>query len=112
MRDQSLPDVAIQPSTIPVPVELGTIKHRNRVFSLAQPIRVNVELDKDLWVLECRPLRILAYGESRERALASFCEDFADLYDHIGGMADENLTDDARELKMRMIGLTSQSLRP
>ena len=69
---------------------------------MSHPISVTVEINQDMWVLECESLRILAGGESREKALASFSEDFADLYDHIATAPDEDLATDARQLKARM----------
>ena len=84
------------------PLELSSITHAGTTFYLSQPISVNVEVNKSMWILECEQLRILAYGESQEKALVSFSEDFADLYAHIATAADTELAADARQLKARM----------
>jgi hypothetical protein len=63
---------------------------------------VDISTEDGVWTCESAPLGILAFGASEDRALRSFAEDFAALWDHIAQAPDEELTRDAIRLKQAL----------
>lgn len=88
-----------------IPVLLTTIRHRGMTFRLREPVAVREEIVDGMWVLESERLHILAYGDTRQDALSSFQEDFADLWRYIAQAQDEQLAEDARQLKATLLAL-------
>lgn len=84
------------------PIHWSRLSYQNRRFMLKQSLHVDVQFRDGVWVHECEPLGILAYGQTRTESVEAFRQDFAACYDVIALEADENLTDDARELKVRI----------
>jgi len=68
MHQRSTSTVASVPGGSRSPKELSSITHAGTTFFLSHPVPVTVEINKGKWILECEPLKILAYGESEEKA--------------------------------------------
>jgi hypothetical protein len=78
---------------------LSEIRSQDRLFRLNQPLRIEVSSFLGGWSYESKPLSILAFGRSRQEALASFMEDFSVLWDAIAQAPDEALTVEAIAVK-------------
>lgn len=79
----------------------------NRRFILKKPIRILPDVMDGVWVHGYEPLGILAYGRTRSGSLEAFRMEFAVLWDEYAQEEDENLTDDAQELKRAINDLVS-----
>jgi len=71
-------------------------------FTLTEPIRIQETYERGTWMRRYDHLGILAYGRSREEAIAAFCEEFACCWEEIAREEDANLTSDAQELKGKL----------
>jgi len=76
-----------------------------RAFSLEHEIACAVTFEDDLWVVEYEPLGIRAYAETRGQAIQEFDEEFAAVWDAYASVPDDQLTDDAIDLKQRLMSL-------
>lgn len=76
-----------------------------RFFRLRKPIRVRERQDNGLWVQECKPLRISAFGETRSEAWQAFIELFECDWDSLAHERDSKLTSDAQQLKRKLLEL-------
>jgi hypothetical protein len=81
-----------------VPLYWSRIVYSRR-FILKKPIRILPDVMDGVWVHEYEPLGIIAYGRTRSESLEAFRMEFAVLWDEYAQEEDENLTDDAQELK-------------
>ena len=72
-----------------------------RFFRLRRAIHVKEYEEEGVWVLECRPLRIHAFGESRKESWRAFIEFFECDWDSIVQQRDARLSLDAQELKRK-----------
>jgi hypothetical protein len=72
---------------------------------LRQPVDITVEVRDGLWIHECAPLGIVAYAPTRAESLNAFRLDFAVCWDSVAQESDENLTEDARDLKRALLDL-------
>lgn len=91
-----------------IPLRWTRVVYGDRIFRLTTPIHVNVDFRDGLWIHECEPLGILAYGESRGKSLNAFRMDFAACWDLVAEEDDANLTVDARELKQKFRELVQE----
>jgi len=94
-----LPFVAIGP------FQAAQLTFEDRVFRFRKPINVEVEHRNGLWIHECEPLGISAFGLSHRESEVSFCMDFAALWDEIAQEDDGSLTPKALELKRQLVTL-------
>ena len=91
--------------------ELAAIVTDNRMFEFHRPLRVAGHEEGGLWIHECKPLRILAYAETREASWQAFVDYFESDWDAIAQEKDPRLTLDAREMKREYLKLV-KSVRP
>lgn len=76
-----------------------------RFFRLRKPIRVREREENGLWVQECKPLRISAFGETRSEAWQAFIELFECDWDSLAHERDSRLTADAQQIKRKLLEL-------
>jgi hypothetical protein len=84
------------------PICVSALACSNWQFTLAKPICILETYERGTWTRRYDPLGILAYGRSREEAIAAFCEEFACCWEEIALEEDANLTSDAQELKGKL----------
>ena len=81
------------------------IMAKDRIFKLKQPISIKLALHEDTLIAEYMPLNIFAYGQNMGELTRDFGNEFSLLWDAIVCAEDKHLTDGAKELKRRMIGI-------
>jgi hypothetical protein len=87
------------------PLALGEVRCHGRLFRLNQPLLIEVSSFAGGWCYESKPLTILAFGRTKQGALASFTEDFSVLWDAMVQASDQSLTLDALAVKRAFQGL-------
>lgn len=70
-----------------------------RQFILSQYLTPRLYCEDSIWYCESESLGILAFGQSREKAIYSFRQDFSALWDGVAQVPDESLTADALDVK-------------
>lgn len=108
----------------PVPLESSAASRRQKfsvtvsdlrfdscLFTFVSPLHVLFSMEEDAWYCADEREQIVARGESPERALHSFSEDFAVLWEGIAGAPDEQLTLDAQALKRFLRSLVKEVKR-
>jgi hypothetical protein len=88
---------------------LDTICSPDRVLTLREMVKAHLYWVDDLWTCELANLRIMGYGETQERAIAAFFEDFIATYEGLVYEDDSSLTLDARLAKQAMRQLVRAS---
>lgn len=78
---------------------LTYVQSGNRQFHLRRALAASIRKESGVWSCQEDHLGVMGYGDSREKALADFMEDFAVAYDGLVGKPDSLLTEDARELR-------------
>jgi len=106
-RRRKKPVAAAKPRT----KELAAIVSDSRMFEFHSPLRVTGREEGGIWIHECKPLRILAYAESREESWQAFLDYFESDWDGIAQEKDSRLTLDATEMKREYHKLV-KSVRP
>jgi hypothetical protein len=94
-----------QQHEVQIAPQYPVLKWGNVAFTLKHQVGVRIFPDDGLWVYQSSALGIESYGESREAAEDSFCEDFCALYEHIALENDDRLTPEARNVKQGFNGL-------
>jgi hypothetical protein len=84
-------------------VSLPQIIFNGRTFDLNTPIEFVLANEGGTWSCEASKFSILAFGETMEKAVYSFCEDFSVLWDLIAQSADDQLAPDAINVKSALI---------
>jgi hypothetical protein len=54
------------------------------------------------WVHSCEELSLLSYGTTEKRSSEEFAREFALTWDGLANEPDSSLTEDARQLKVRL----------
>ena len=90
-------------------IELPHIRFDGTFFELNSPLCVLLWVEDESWVCEDEGKHITSFGDSSERALHSFCEDFSVLWEQIANEDDEVLTTDARQVKDFLISIVHAS---
>ena len=86
------------------------LQYGNRRFTLRQPIRIQTDYRDGLWFHESPELSIVACAPLRSESLNSFCMDFAAIWDHIAQQPDTTLSEDARQLKGKLLQIVEAAL--
>jgi hypothetical protein len=89
-----------RPSRLLIPVQL--IEGGGRLFALKAPILIELCVEDGSWVCEYKPFSVISFGASPERAVYSFFEDFAVVWDEIAEARDETLAADALKVKQAL----------
>jgi hypothetical protein len=71
----------------------------SRFFRFHRPLRVSERQQDGVWVQECKPLNIAAYGPTRTAAWTAFVKQFESTWDWIVVEKDSRLTEGAQALK-------------
>jgi len=71
----------------------------NKKYNLKNQVVCNIEYQDDLWIIECKRYGLHAFSNNKDEALSQFEEEFAFLCDGLLKEDDNNLTNDAKELK-------------
>ena len=94
-------------------VEISELEYEGQVFKLNRPLLLSFECwDGHLWICENNDLNLSGSGKSKEEALKSLSQDFADFYHEIALEKDENLEEKAIEMKRRFLDLLESVLLP
>ena len=84
------------------------VSYGDRVFRLRRAIEIKVGFHEGLWVHEFEPLCLLAYAPTRSESLDALRQNFVAAWDEIAQEDDTNLTDDARDLKRRLLDVVER----
>jgi len=87
------------------PYRASEISYGNRKLLLSYEIACPVIKEEGYYIVQYEPLGIQAYAKSREEAINEFKEEFMMIWDIYGNESDDNLTQDAIQLKKRIKGL-------
>jgi hypothetical protein len=79
--------------------------YRGRTFHLSKPIDLVKRRAAGRTILAYEPLDLVVWGGAEQKALDSFSEEIAFLWDHYGSADDSALTLDAQELKRKVRAL-------
>jgi hypothetical protein len=82
--------------------ELGYV---NRKFVFNKNLAVCVTQENGSWVFESDEPKLMGFGEKRDDAELAFRQDFVAYWDYIAQEDDENLTQDAIEMKRVLLDL-------
>lgn len=88
-----------------IPLYWNNLIYDNRRFHLNQPIQINPVFHEGVWVHEYEPLRMYAFGHLRHESLQAFKMEFAACWDQLAEEEDNNLTEDAQDLKRQLLAL-------
>jgi hypothetical protein len=83
-------------------IKLNEVRFGGTVFELKQMIQVALYQEDSVWYCENEELAILAFGDTAEQAVHSFCEDFSVLWEEIAVAPDDSLTSDAQKVKQNL----------
>ncbi len=89
----------------PGPLRITRFEHDGIVFSLKEPLVVNVEFTDGLWVYHNSPLNLWGSGERREEAIADLHDNFAFLWQELAEERDEKLDSRAQDIKRLLLDL-------
>jgi hypothetical protein len=84
-------------------IKLDVIKFDGTVFELNDVIQVALYREDDVWYCEEEKFSTLAFGDTAEEAVHSFCEDFAVLWEEIALAPDDSLTQEAQKVKQNLL---------
>lgn len=87
------------------PIHWTLVTHENREFKLNEPLTITVKWDGEGWVFEAEEIGIVGFGRLRREASLAFSQDFAACWDNFALATDEDLTEDAVELKAALTAL-------
>ena len=99
-----LPPVLTQPAQ-KFAVNLDEIRFDSTIYRLKAPLQVILSFEDEAWNCEDCQHQIVSFGDTREAALHSFCEDFAVLWEVIANASDDELTADAQRVKDFLISI-------
>lgn len=92
-------------STEAATLQIKRLEHNGRIFSLKEPLLVDVEFTDGLWVYHNLTLNLWGSGESRTGALSDLQDSFAFLWREIAEERDEKLDARALEIKRLLLDL-------
>ena len=75
------------------------IQSGDRRFALRRELLPCLKQEGALWSCEFDDLHLMGYGYSPEQAIKRFMDDFAVAYDGLVNEEDDNLTEDARQMR-------------
>jgi hypothetical protein len=76
------------------------IKFGSRTFNLAKPLPIKLQQNSELfWEVSTDSLGIFSVGKSMELAFDDFQQEFAVIWDALAFESDDELTEDAQQLK-------------
>lgn len=104
----TLEDLRTLCSSKPLTVQVWSVSrvdYREEHFVLRKPIRLEEALEGGMWTCHYGPLGIVGYGPSKAEAWDAFQMEFACCWHEIALEDDSNLTEDARQLKTRLLDL-------
>jgi len=93
--------------SVPARLLISRFVSNGREFNLREPVEYRVYCQGGVWVYECPDLCLTSYGTDRAEARRNFNEEFAAVWDNIALADDSALTQDAIELKRKLIGLVA-----
>ena len=94
-------------SLSPGPLRIARFESGGMVFSLQEPLVVEVELCDGLWVHHNSSLNLWGSGDSREAALVDLRDNFAFLWREFAEELDEKLDARALEIKRALLNLVA-----
>ncbi len=83
------------------------IKYRSREINLKKHLNCTLRIEEGLWIISNDSLGLTAFGEDFDTAWQDFAEDFFFLLDEYLNEEDDNLYKNAKELKKRLMELTT-----
>jgi hypothetical protein len=81
------------------------LTRRGRTFEFSRGLQIRVLEEDGGWAYESDDPELMGFGLTRSDAEQSFCVDFAACWDEIACQDDGKLTQDAIELKQRLLAL-------
>lgn len=84
------------------------IRYGSERFCLTEPIALDVRSEAGHVLASFAPLEIEGYGDTDDEAMESFSDQFGSTWHSVAPAPDADLTDDAREIKDRMLKLVQR----
>ena len=79
--------------------KISSFSFNNTSFILKKPATCSLKYQNSLWMYECPRYGLHTFSENKQDALQQFNEEFAFLYDGLMHELNDNLTQDAIELR-------------
>ena len=93
-------DEVLDISTVDLsPFRTSSFHFNDKSFIIREPTICSLEYHNDLWIYECPRYGLHTFSDNRQEALQQLGEEFTFLYDGLIDEPDENLTQDAIELR-------------
>lgn len=84
-------------------IKLDQIKFDGILFTFHQPVDITMYDEDGMWVCEAPQFSIYAYGKTVTAAAHSFYEDFTVVWDEIAQIPDNDLSQDAQQMKRALL---------
>lgn len=81
------------------PFTTSSFSFNNTSFILKKPATCSLKYQNGMWIYECPRYGLHTFSENKQEALQQLDEEFAFLYDGLIHEPDDNLTQDAIELR-------------
>ena len=81
------------------PFKKSSFNFNNTHFILKKPATCSLKYQNGLWIYECPQYGLHTFSENKQEALQQLDEEFAFLYDGLMHEPNDNLTQDAIELR-------------
>ena len=81
------------------PFKISSFIFNNTSFILKKSTTCSLKYQNDLWMYECPRYGLHTFSKNKQEALQQLNEEFAFLYDGLINEPDDNLTQDAIELR-------------
>lgn len=85
-----------------------SLSYNGQTFHLAEPLSLSVRHEDSWWMHEHDELKIFAHGTTIAESLAQFALQFDAAWTYIAQADDEQLTEDAQELKQLLLSLVAR----
>jgi len=86
-------------------VHFSDIKFNSVTFTLRRPLELTLSQDNGGWTCEEATLSLFSFGATDVLAVCSLFEDFAVLWEEIAQASNDSLSEDAIQLKQRLLSL-------
>lgn len=85
-------------------MNINKISWRDSAIQLKHPLKVNVDVNlaEEMWTISNDELGISSLGKDYDSAMDAFQEEFVMLVEEYANESDDNLTEDAQELKQKI----------
>jgi hypothetical protein len=101
--------IARSPAFVPTRLSLDKISSGGRVLSLSRPLATSISRQEDCYIVDTSMPFLIAMGDTLEMALDEYQQHFLHTWDEIGLEDDDNLAQDAIEVKRFQQGIVERA---